>query len=147
MATSAYGSAENNLSSRISAAIRTEFGKLPLTDLVSGQRVNVMEKIKDLASKKAASLGIKVIDVRIKQRTIILATAKEKAAQTIADGQAQAAQIYADAYQNDPKFYQFYRSLEAYKNVFTTKDDTIVLHPKGEFFKYFNTPLMSGVSK
>ena len=144
-----------------------------------------------MPAKKAASLGIKVIDVRInkialpqatlnrvynnmstefstqatkiradgtkqaeairadsdKQKTIILATAKEKAAQTIADGQAQAAQIYADAYQNDPKFYQFYRSLEAYKNVFTTKDDTIVLHPKGEFFKYFNNPLMSGVSK
>ena len=191
LATSSYGSAENNLSSRISAAVRTEFGKLSLTDLVSGQRVNVMEKIKDLATKKAESLGITVIDVRInkialpqatlervyknmrtefstqatkiradglkqaetiragsdKQKTIILATAREQAAKTIADGQAQSAQIYADAYQSDPKFYQFYRSLEAYQNVFTSKDDTIVLHPKGEFFKYFNTPLMSGASK
>ena len=152
---------------------------------------SVMEKIKDLATQKAESLGITVIDVRInkialpqatlnrvynnmrtefstqatkiradglkqaeairadsdKQKTIILATAKEQAAKTIAEGQAQSAQIYADAYQNDPKFYQFYRSLEAYQNVFKTKDDTIVLHPKGEFFKYFNTPLMNGVSK
>ena len=76
LATSAYGSAVQNLTSRVQTSIRDEFGKLPLTDLVAGQRVNVMEKIQQIASEKAKSLGIKVIDVRIGRTNLPSTTAQ-----------------------------------------------------------------------
>jgi len=75
-----------------------------------------------------------------RQRIIILAEANRKAEQLRGDGDAQAAQIYARAYSRDERFYQLYRSLNAYRNVFNKQEDVLVLDPKSEFFKYFNTP-------
>lgn len=69
---------------------------------------------------------------------VTLANANSQAAKVRAAGEAQAAKIYADAYQKDPEFYSFYRSLLAYNDVFSQKQDTVVLSPKGQFFKYFN---------
>lgn len=75
-----------------------------------------------------------------RQRIIILAEANRKAEQLRGDGDALAAQIYARAYSRDERFYQLYRSLNAYRNVFNKQEDVLVLDPKSEFFKYFNTP-------
>jgi len=69
---------------------------------------------------------------------VTLANANSQAAKVRAMGEAQAAKIYADDYQKDPEFYSFYRSLLAYNKVFTQKQDTVVLSPTGQFFKYFN---------
>jgi membrane protease subunit HflC len=69
---------------------------------------------------------------------VITAVAKEKAAVLRGDGDAKAAKIYADAYSNDPSFYTFYRSMVAYKKIFSNRRDILVLSPEGQFFKYFN---------
>ncbi|MDY3331946.1 MAG: protease modulator HflC, partial [Pelistega sp.] len=53
------------------------------------------------------------------------------------EGDAQAAKIYADAYSRNPDFYSFYNSMNAYKNVFSSKNDLLVVDPKSDFFKYF----------
>ncbi|MDR2711468.1 MAG: protease modulator HflC, partial [Burkholderiales bacterium] len=45
--------------------------------------------------------------------------------------------IYAEAYNADPEFYSFYRSLEAYRGTFQGKNDAIVLDPSSDFFRYF----------
>lgn len=74
-----------------------------------------------------------------RQRTVILAEAFRKAEQLRGEGDAQAAQIYAKAYGKDERFYQFYRSLDAYRNVFNKQEDVLVLDPQSEFFKYFNS--------
>jgi membrane protease subunit HflC len=71
--------------------------------------------------------------------TITVATAKEAAAKIRSQGDAQAAQISSDAYSQDTGFYAFYRSLLAYKKVFSNqKNNILVLKPDSQFFKYFN---------
>lgn len=70
--------------------------------------------------------------------TVIKATALTQAAEIRAKGDQEAAEIYAKAYGTDPKFYAYYRSLEAYENSFTNKKDVLVLKPEGKFFKYFH---------
>lgn len=77
------------------------------------------------------------------EATIQVAIAVTKAADLRAQGTSQAAQIYAESYNQDPKFFAFYRSLEAYKNIFTSKSDLILLTPDSEFFKYFNSDFSS----
>ncbi|MCQ9328633.1 protease modulator HflC [Pelistega suis] len=67
----------------------------------------------------------------------VLAEANAKAQAIRGEGDAQAAKIYADAYSRNPDFYSFYNSMNAYKNVFSSKNDLLVVDPKSEFFKYF----------
>lgn len=71
-----------------------------------------------------------------RQRTVILANAYKRAEELRGDGDAQSAAIYASAYQKDAEFYNFYRSLEAYRSVFRDKRDILVVKPDGEFFQY-----------
>lgn len=74
-----------------------------------------------------------------RQSTVILAEAYRDAERVRGEGDAQAAETYAKAYQKDPKFYSFYRSLNAYRTSFGNKDNLMVLQPDSEFFKYFNS--------
>ena len=71
-----------------------------------------------------------------RQREVILAKAYRDAQKTKGEGDAQATKIYAEAFQKNPEFYTFYRSLEAYKQSFQNKSDMMVLEPNSEFFKY-----------
>lgn len=73
-----------------------------------------------------------------KQQRIILAEAKEIAEKLRGDGDSQAIKIYAQSYQKNPDFYEFYRTLEAYKNTFSSKQDVLILRPDSEFFKFFH---------
>jgi membrane protease subunit HflC len=70
--------------------------------------------------------------------TLTLANANAQAADIKGQGTAQAARIYADAYNKDPGFYAFYRSLLAYQQTFQSKDDILVLRPNSHFFRYFD---------
>jgi membrane protease subunit HflC len=70
-------------------------------------------------------------------RTELLATAMQNAEKIRGAGDAQSTEIYADAYSKEPQFYEFYRSLEAYRKTFNTKQDVFVMEPDSEFFKYF----------
>ncbi|MDR2209720.1 MAG: protease modulator HflC, partial [Azoarcus sp.] len=72
--------------------------------------------------------------------TIIVAKATSEALQTKGEGDAKAAAVYAEAYNADPEFYSFYRSLQAYRASFAGKDDLIVVAPDADFFKYLKTP-------
>ncbi|MGE0080239.1 MAG: protease modulator HflC [Thiohalomonadaceae bacterium] len=72
-----------------------------------------------------------------RQRTIILAEAYRDAERTRGEGDARAAEIYAKAFGRNEEFYKLYRSLNAYKNVFSNQQDVLVLDPGSEFFKYF----------
>ncbi len=74
-----------------------------------------------------------------RQRRIILAEAYREAENTRGEGDALAAQTYASAYSQDPEFFRFYRSLNAYRNSFDTKNNLLVLSPEGDFFDYFNS--------
>jgi membrane protease subunit HflC len=72
-----------------------------------------------------------------RQRQVILADAYRQAQKIKGEGDAKASAIYAAAYGQNPEFYSFYRSLEAYKATFRGRNDVMVLDPSGEFFQYF----------
>ena len=74
-----------------------------------------------------------------KQRDIIIAEAYKEAQKLKGDGDAKAAEIYANAYSKNPEFYAFYRSIEAYKNSFKDKSDVMVLDPTSDFLKYLRS--------
>jgi membrane protease subunit HflC len=71
-----------------------------------------------------------------RERTIELANAYRDAEELRGEGDAEAAKIYASAYQKDPEFYSFVRSLNAYKNAFSNKGDIMLVEPDSDFFKY-----------
>ena len=71
-----------------------------------------------------------------RERTEIIAAAFREAEETRGSGDAESAAIYANAYQKDPDFYKFYRSMEAYRQVFGGREDLIVTNPDGEFFQH-----------
>jgi membrane protease subunit HflC len=73
-----------------------------------------------------------------KERTIILADAFRDGQILRGAGDARAAEIYANAYQKNPEFYAFYRSIEAYRNSMGKSGDILVLDPNNEFFRYLN---------
>ena len=73
-----------------------------------------------------------------RDRTVILANANRDGQIIRGEGDAKAAQIYADAYNQDPEFYAFYRSIDAYRNSVGLPGDILVLDPNNEFFRYLN---------
>jgi membrane protease subunit HflC len=74
-----------------------------------------------------------------KQREVIVAQAYRDAQRIKGEGDAKATAIYARAYGQNPEFYAFYRSLEAYQTSFRGKSDVLVLEPNSEFFKYLKS--------
>ncbi|MBV8801692.1 MAG: protease modulator HflC, partial [Gammaproteobacteria bacterium] len=70
--------------------------------------------------------------------TVIKAQALMEAAAIRAKGVLDAANLYAQAYNVNPSFYAFYRSLEAYEKSFRNKNDLLVLKPDSQFFSYFH---------
>jgi membrane protease subunit HflC len=71
-----------------------------------------------------------------KQREVILAEAYGAAQRIKGEGDAKSSAIYAQAFQQNPEFYSFYRSMEAYRSSFRGKNDLMVVDPSSEFFKY-----------
>ena len=71
-----------------------------------------------------------------KQKVTILATAEKEAEQIRGEGDGESTRIYAEAYGQDIEFYEFYRSTNAYVNIFGDGSSLLVLDPSSEFFKY-----------
>ena len=71
-----------------------------------------------------------------RQREVVLADAYRDAQKIKGEGDAKAAGIYAQAFSQNPEFYAFYRSMEAYKQSFRGKSDLLLLEPNSDFFKY-----------
>lgn len=173
--------AQTRLLQTINDGLRAEFGNRTVHDVVSGERDQIMELMREKANEDARKIGVEVLDVRVKrvdlpqevsqsvysrmdaerkrvanelrstgaaesekiradadrQREVILAEAYRAAQRLKGEGDAKAAATYARAYEQNPEFYAFYRSLEAYRQSFKSKSDVLVLEPNSEFFKYF----------
>lgn len=172
--------AEARLSQTVNDGLRAEFGKRTIHEVISGERSQIMEILRQRADRDSRQMGIQVLDVRLKrvdlpqevsesiyqrmeaerkrvanelrsqgagaaekiradadkQREVIIAEAYREAQRTKGEGDAKASETYADAYNKNPEFYAFYRSLEAYRNSFKSKSDVMVLEPNSDFFKY-----------
>ena len=74
-----------------------------------------------------------------KQRVVTVADGARQSQEIRGAGDAEAIRIYAESFGQDPEFFSFYRSMEAYKKSFN-QDDTMVINPTGDFFKFFELP-------
>lgn len=74
-----------------------------------------------------------------RQREIIIAEAYRDAQKIKGEGDAKASATYAQAFGQNPEFYAFYRSLEAYRGSFKSKNDVLVVEPNSDFFKYMKS--------
>jgi modulator of FtsH protease HflC len=175
--------AERRLSQTVNDGLRAEFGKRTIHDVVSGERTEIMEILRQRADKDSRQIGVQILDVRLrrvdlpkevsesvyqrmdaerksvanelrsqgaaaaekiradadKQREVIVAEAFREAQKIKGEGDAKAAETYANAFNKNPEFYAFYRSTEAYKNSFKSKSDVIVLDQSSDFFKYMRS--------
>jgi len=75
-----------------------------------------------------------------KEREVIIANAYKDAQRVKGEGDAKASAAYAQAFGQNPEFYAFYRSLEAYRSSFNNHSDVLVLEPNSDFFKYLKGP-------
>ena len=158
--------AQTRLAQTINASLRDEFGNRTVHDVVSGERDQIMEIMRQKADADARSIGVEVVDVRLKRVDLpqevsesvyrrmeaerkrvaneLRSTGAAESEKIRADADRQrdsrAAATYADAFKKDAEFYAFYRSLEAYKKSFKNKGDMMVLEPTSEFFKYLKNP-------
>jgi len=81
----------------------------------------------------------KIIAETEREKTVILAEAYKTAQTLKGEGDAEAVKIYAKSFNQDPEFYKFYRTLEAYRKTFKDKT-TVLLSTDSDFLKYLNKP-------
>ena len=165
-------------------AMRSEFSKRTIRELVSSERGQLTEVLTKMVNPAVESLGIKVIDIRVmrvdlpdevsssvyrrmeaerarvarefrsrgaeaaeiiraeadREREVLLATAYKEAEIKRGEGDATASDIYAQAYGKNREFFEFNRSLIAYRQSFKKENGLIVTEPDSDFFKYFKKP-------
>jgi len=173
----------SRLDSIVKDRIRNQIAARELVQVISEERVTIMQDIARAANEAASEFGIEVVDVRIKaielpddvresvfrrmaadrqkeanlyrfegresaeriradadrQVQILLAEAEREGQTTRGEGDALSTDIYATAYGQDPEFFSFYRSLQAYGNAFGGNNDVMVLDRASQFFDYFGT--------
>jgi modulator of FtsH protease HflC len=180
--------AESRLAQTVNDALRAEFAKRTVHDVVSGERDKIMSLVAEKVDADVRRIGVSVVDVRLKrvdfvpeissdvyrrmeserkraanelratgqaegekikadadrQRQVIVAEAYSQAQKVKGEGDASASRIYAEAFQKNPEFFSFYRSLEAYRNSLRNKGDVMIVDPSSDFFKYLKTPGRGG---
>lgn len=173
--------ARARLESIIDSSVRRVLGSETLASILTGERENINGSIRDEVNASVDSLGIEIIDVRLrradypestsqnifnrmkserereakefratgdeeaqkiradaeKTRTVIVAEAKREAQEVRGQGDSNAILIYADSFGQDPEFFSFYRSMEAYRKSIGESGTSMVLSPNSSFFRYF----------
>lgn len=140
-----------DLTNELNSIMKTEFGieivdirvkRIELPAEVSNsvfQRMSAEREVlarEHRARGREMALGIRADADR--QSTVIRANAEKESEQIRGEGDARAAKIYAEAFNQDPEFYEFTRSLTAYRRAFADEDDVLVIDPSSDFFKYLN---------
>lgn len=114
--------------------------RIDLPEQVSESVFNRMTTERDREAREHRSKGKEQAEViradADRQRTILEAEAYRDSELVRGEGDALAAAIYAAAYNKDPEFYSFVRSLKAYKQTFKGKDDVMLVDPNSDFFRY-----------
>lgn len=98
------------------------------------QRQEFANELRALGRERAAEVEADAD----RQSRVIEAEAERDANRLRGEGDARATEIYAAAYNRDPEFYAFYRSLEAYQKSFDGQNDLMLLDAQSEFFRYFD---------
>lgn len=154
----------------LTSVLRQELGRRTFASLLTAERGNAMNNIRDSLDQQARQYGAQVLDVRIKRADLPQGTPlqaaftrmkseRQEEAETIraggrrdaqiirAEAEAEAAEIYADAYNKDPGFYDFFRAMESYRRTFgptragetpeNVGESSVVLSPDNEYLRQF----------
>lgn len=149
----------------LGSSIRAELGNQPFATLLTPERDKVMDNIQTRLQRLANQYGVQIVDVRIKHADLPdgsplqsaldrMKSAREQQAMTIrvqgardaqvirANAEAQAANIYAAAFNQDPKFYDFYRAMQSYRQTFVNGGPnagatSIILSPDNSYLREF----------
>ncbi len=105
----------------------------PIFDSMIAEREQVAREIRARGEEQA----IRIKSKADRDKVVMLAEAEREAQKMRGEGDATAAKIFADAYNQDPEFYGFYRSMIAYREAFKARNTTMILSPESDFFKYF----------
>ncbi len=118
--------------------------KINLPDEISESIYRRMRAERETVARKHRSQGREKAEVIRAQAELevatILAEADRTARVTRGDADAEAAKIYSDAYKKAPEFYSFLRSLKAYEQSFSSKNDILVVDPSSDFFRFMKDP-------
>lgn len=118
--------------------------KINLPDEISDSIYARMRAERETVARRHRSQGREKAEVIRAQAELevatVLAEAEKTARVTRGDADAKVAKIYATAFNKDPEFYNFLRSLQAYENSFSNKGDILVVDPNSEFFNYMKQP-------
>ncbi len=139
-----------NLTESLNKLTMTEYGislvdvrikRIDLPPQVSESVFNRMTTEREREAREHRSKGKEQAEViradADRQRTILEAEAYRDSELLRGEGDAKAAAIYANAYNKDPEFYSFMRSLTAYRETFNNKGDVMLVDPDSDFFRYF----------
>ena len=122
--------------------------RIELTDTVTSSVFDRMQAERKEEANKHRSEGREQEEIirsdADRQRQVILADAQRDAEKIRGEGDARAAETYAQAFEQDAEFYSFYRSLQAYETAFSGDHDVMVLDPGSEFFNYFKDAKSGG---
>jgi membrane protease subunit HflC len=152
----------------LGSALRNELGKRPFAALLSPERGQMMDNIQRALNRVARQYGAEIVDVRIKRADLPegtpltsayqrMETARQQEARSIraqglkqaqiirAEADAEAARTYAEAFNKDPDFYDFYRAMQSYEASFvdngagqeTMGRSSIVLSPSNDYLREF----------
>ena len=106
--------------------------------------LNRMKSERDRVAKQIRAEGDEA-SARIRadaerDRTVLLAEARAQSDRLRGEGESQSTKIYADAFQQDTEFYSFYRTLQAYREVFSNGQSRMVLTPDNDFLRLLREP-------
>lgn len=166
---------EQNVSDQLrpilGSALRNELGRRPFAALLSPERGQMMDNIQNALNRVAIQYGAQIVDVRIKRADLPdgtplesayerMRTARQQEARSIqaqglkqaqiirAEADAEAAATYAQAFNQDPAFYDFYRAMQSYEASFISQANgdgqrgrtNIILSPDNEYLRQFTGP-------
>lgn len=142
-----------DLTAALTATMQEEFGvevldvrvkRIELPQEVSNSVFQRMSTEREVLAREHRARGREMAQgIRAdaeRQATIIRAEAEKQSEQIRGEGDARATRIYAQSFGQDPEFYEFVRSLNAYRKSFAQKEDVLVLDPSSDFFKHLRRP-------
>lgn len=107
------------------------------TQAILSRMQSERERVAREARAEGAEVAQRVRAGAERERTVLIAEAQAQADILRGQGEQEAIRIFAEAFQRDPAFFQFWRTMQAYREAFAEGDSRLVLTPDSEFFRYF----------
>jgi modulator of FtsH protease HflC len=126
--------------------VRIRHADLPPTNSQAIYNRMKQERIREANEYRAEGEEIsqRIMARAERERTVLTAEATRESEILRGEGDAEKTRILGEAYGQDPDFFAFYRSMQAYQEALPSDTTSVVLSPNSEFFRYFSQPGVAG---